>query len=289
VLDRARPLVEILWRREIEAASLDTPERRAALEARIGELVRGIADEAVRKYYRQDFFDRLRNLTVSGSGQAQGGPARTPFSRPGRQERDSRPPWQRGRGSVQEAMAQPSARLASSPIVRGHRSALPPREALMLIAVINHPWLLEQFAEDFAALEFLNPETGRLRQAILDVVTGAPNSDSVQLRAKIAGKGLATVLARVEAAITHGSDWPVNPGVSPDDVGQWWTQIVALHRKQHTLNKELKDAERALGLEPTDTNLAWLCDVQSRLSALDGSEAQIEGFGSSSGRTSRGV
>ena len=62
-------------------------------------------------------------------------------------------------------------------------------------------------------------------------------------------------------------------------MAQWWTHVVTLHRKQRTLNKELKDAERALGEEPTDANLAWLRDVQARLSALDGSEAQIEGFG----------
>jgi len=70
-------------------------------------------------------------------------------------------------------------------------------------------------------------------------------------------------------------------------VAQWWTHVVTLHRKQRTLNRELKDAERALGEEPTDANLAWLRDVQGRLSALDGSEAQIEGFGLSSGRPVR--
>ena len=72
-----------------------------------------------------------------------------------------------------------------------------------------------------------------------------------------------------------------------NNVAQWWTHVVTLHRKQRTLNRELKDAERALGEEPTDANLAWLRDVQGRLSALDGSEAQIEGFGLSSGRPAR--
>ena len=33
VLARARPLGEMLWTRETEAASFDTPERRAAFEA----------------------------------------------------------------------------------------------------------------------------------------------------------------------------------------------------------------------------------------------------------------
>jgi DNA primase len=62
-----------------------------------------------------------------------------------------------------------------------------------------------------------------------------------------------------------------------------------LHHKQRTLNRELKDAERALGNDPSEENLAWLRDLQERLSALDGSEAQIEDFGVSSGRPARSM
>src|SRR5258705_1839093 len=43
-----------------EGGTFATPERRAALEARIRELSNGIGDEAVRRYYRQDFSERLQ-------------------------------------------------------------------------------------------------------------------------------------------------------------------------------------------------------------------------------------
>src|SRR3954469_21284490 len=62
VLAGAHPLAEMLWSRETEAASFDTPERRAAFEARVNEVVRSIGDESVRKYYGQDFSARLRAL-----------------------------------------------------------------------------------------------------------------------------------------------------------------------------------------------------------------------------------
>ena len=186
-------------------------------------------------------------------------------------------------------MAQPSARLSGSPIVRGFRTALPPREALILVAVVNHPWLLEHHAEEFAELEFLNPDTDQLRRTALEAAIDAGATDADALRAAVAARGLGGILARVEAAITHASDWPARAGASGEDVAQWWAHVVTLHRKQRTLNRELKDAERALGEEPTDANLAWLRDVQGRLSALDGTEAQIEGFGSSSGRPARSV
>lgn len=64
---------------------------------------------------------------------------------------------------------------------------------------------------------------------------------------------------------------------------------VALHRKTRSLNRELKDAERALGDDPSEQNFAWLRDVQGRLSAIDGTEASIEGFGVLSGRPVRNL
>jgi DNA primase len=157
------------------------------------------------------------------------------------------------------------------------------------MAVINHPWLLEQHAEEFSALDFLNPDADQIRRAILDTVTGEEQLEPEAVRAAVVGRGLSGVLARVEGAITHLSDWPARTGASPEDVGPWWTHVVTLHRKQRTLNRELKEAERALGEELTDANLARLRDVQGELSALDGNEAQIEGFGLSSGRPARSV
>jgi DNA primase len=72
VLAAARPLGEMLWTRETEAGSFDTPERRAAFEARVHEVVRSIGDESVRKYYGQDFFARLRQLMMPKSDQGRG-------------------------------------------------------------------------------------------------------------------------------------------------------------------------------------------------------------------------
>src|SRR5262249_421222 len=55
VISAARPLAEVIWSREVEGGSFATPERRAALEARIGELANSVRDDVVRRYYRQDF------------------------------------------------------------------------------------------------------------------------------------------------------------------------------------------------------------------------------------------
>src|SRR5215475_7541932 len=60
VISAARPLADVLWSREIEGGSFPTPERRAGLEARIGELANSVRDEVVRRYYREDLVQRLQ-------------------------------------------------------------------------------------------------------------------------------------------------------------------------------------------------------------------------------------
>ena len=196
-------------------------------------------------------------------------------------------PWAaRPRRRARAAGAAERAASPRSPIVRGFRSALPPREALILLAVINHPWLLETPRRGVRRARVPQP---RRRPAAARRAGGRDRTVGRGAAARGAAGGDRG--ARARAACSPGSrprsptrsDWPARAGAAAEDVAQWWTHVVTLHRKQRTLNRELKDAERALGEEPTDANLAWLRDVQGRLSALDGTEAQIEGFGSSVG------
>ncbi len=287
VLASARPLADMLWMRETESSSFDTPERCAALEARIGEITAGIGNEAVRRYYRQDLEGRVRALFSPVLGPAY--PRERGFDPGRRAGREERRDWKRGMRTIREPFAPLSPRLGASPLVRGFRSALPPREALILLAVVHHPWLLETHAEEFSDLEFRHADAEVLRRAILEAGTEESALDSKGLQAALVRRGLEPALNRIRAAITHTSDWPALEGAAEEDVNQWWTHVVTLHRKHRTLNRELKDAERALGDEPSEANLAWIRDVQGRLAALEGTEALIEGFGLPSGRPVRSV
>jgi len=291
VLTAARPLADVLWTREMEGGRFDTPERRAGLETRINELTNTIGDETVRRYYRQDLWQRLRNLTASGSPNrvVRGGFRRPNAVDRGRREGPFRPHFA---GSSQElaqgrALLPLSPRLQTSSIVRGSRSALPAREALILLAAFNHPWLLETEAEQLADLEFLNSDADTLRRVMLDITASRQSlqhPDSVTLREAVVARNCNAVLQRIEAALTHLADWPAREGAAPEDVRQWWTHVLTLHRKSRTLNKELKEAERALGEELSERNFAWLQDVRTQLSSVEGTEASIDGFGALSGR-----
>jgi DNA primase len=298
VLAGARPLAEMLWMRETATGRFDTPERRAGLEARINAVTLAIGDESVRKYYRQDLEARLRSLFAPAAYGGKAGGGQFPMSGRGsfRDRSGGRFGGRRGRGGFADgepvSLAPLSPRLAASSIVRGSRTALPPREALILLALVNHPWLLDTHAEEVAELEFQNPDADLLRRAVLDasaVHVGSAHEEGLNrdLRALIADREHGALLERIERALTHTADWPARAGAAEEDVRQWWTHVVTLHRKCRTLNRELKDAERALGDDPSEQNFAWLRDVQGRLSAIDGTEASIEGFGVLSGRPTR--
>jgi DNA primase len=109
------------------------------------------------------------------------------------------------------------------------------------------------------------------------------------MRADLDAAGFSQLLQRVEQALTTKDVWGAQPGAAIEDVLSTWHQLVALHRQSHSLLRELRDAELALGDDPSEANNAWLRDVKARLSEVDGIEALIEGFGESSGRFSRSM
>jgi DNA primase len=308
VISATRPLADVLWSREIEGGSFATPERRAGLEARIGELANTIHDEVVRRYYRQDLAQRLQSTFAPESPRGFSGrgfnnesrrfPQRSPggtnrFSTGGRGDFKSgfKPPFGPNSAPYQTA----SPQLANSPIMRGQRSALSRREALILQCLINHPWLLHDHLEEVAALELAHGEAHKLRAGIIAAFANDhhhspdPTEQAEKMRADLEKSGLSQIVQRVDRAITTSAVFGATPGAAREDVLSTWQQLVVLHQKTHALLREKKDAELALGEEPSDANMAWLRDVSLRLESLDGTEAQIEGFGELSGRFQKTV
>ena len=300
VIGAARPLAHVLWMRETEAGGFDTPERRAAFEARIAEVTAAIGDDSVRKYYRREFGDRLRQMFDAGDHRPQtrqkpGRRANSDWRMANRKESNFRHTPSRYSPiairplSHGEPYVVASAQLAASPVHRGHRAAIPLREALILQAVINHPWLLHDHLEELAGVEFRHAGAARVKSELIDIFAHGAASDGEAMIAELGRRGLSEVAVRMGKAITTPSVWGAQSEAAPDDVLMTWKQLVALHRQWHSLIKELREAEQALGQETTEANYSWLQDVKARLAVLDGTEALIEGFGASSGRPVRSL
>ncbi|MCA6109995.1 DNA primase [Bradyrhizobium cenepequi] len=305
VISAARGLADVLWSRELEGGNFATPERRAALEARIGELTNAVRDDVVRRYYRQDFAERLqRNFAPEP---ARGGYGRGPFRSPRGSESPRRfaprapgggrfgPPAGLAQGLPRGPYQAASPQLANSPIMHGQRSALSRREALILQTLINHPWLLHDHLEEVAALELAHPEAHKLRAGIIAAFANdhhhSPDEEeqAEKMRADLTAGGFSQMLQRVERAITTQAVWGVQSGAAREDVLSTWRQLVALHQKTHALLREKKDAEQAYAEDSSEANWAWLRDIQARMAEAEGTEALIEGFGELSGRFQRSV
>ncbi|MFG1418855.1 DNA primase [Xanthobacter sp. V0B-10] len=302
VLAGARPLAAELWTRESEAAALDTPERRAALEARLHEIVNVITDETVRKHYRQEMNERLRALLAPAGGRGGGRDGRSGgWQANGRQGSG----WQgggwgagraggrgaeRGAGRGRETgFGSVGGEIARTALVRGPLAALPRNEALLLFCLINHPFLLDEAAEDVADLPFANPEADRLRQALIAAHLEGAHNEGGQwdtLAERLGSSDLDALSGRVRSLANPQMDWPAYADTAKEDARLWWQQRTALHRKAHALSRELKEAERSFGDDPSEANFAWLRDVRERLSTAEGMEALVEGFGALSGRRS---
>jgi DNA primase len=152
---------------------------------------------------------------------------------------------------------------------------------------------LHDHLEELASLEFRHLGAEQLKAALIDIAAHLSDHGSglepETLRAELRNRQLGEVLERIEASITNPSVWGSRPDAAPQDVLITWQQLVALHRQWHSLTKELKDAEQALGQDASETNYLRLRDVKDRLSKMDGTEALIEGFGASSGRGARSL
>lgn len=268
VFAAARPLVDVLWAREVEATPLDTPERRAALERRIGDLLSHLKDETLRRHYRAEFDGRLADLLPAPARQRYGQRGAGGGRRGGE-----------ARGRAPQASTGPmraSPALARHPLFTA-ASRESPREALILLALLAHPRLLLQHVETIAALDISGPEARRLRARLLDAAADEEGGDAAALQAAIEASGFGATIANLARLVRHGDRWAIGPEAPWTDVDAMLRQAITLHRRAHTLHSELRAAERALVEEESEANLAWLMDVQAQLSSLEGAEADVDG------------
>ena len=279
VLAAARPLVDMIWTRETEGASFETPERRAALEGRLRDAARQIRDETVRRHYEQALRERVREFFGFSSGRAGERPARRERPAAGPRGGDARRRGQAGPVVVSES-------LRRSTLLTGP-AAPPLREAVLVMTLLNHPVLLADHLDAFATLELTNRELDSLRGQILEMAAEEPQIGAAALRARIGRGPLAGLLIRLDAQIERAGAWQAAADAASRDAEDGWIQALTLHRKARTLHKDLKEAEIALGADPSDTNFASLIDIHNQLARIEGTEALIEGFGESSGRRQR--
>jgi len=268
VLAGARSLVDVLWAREMESGPPDTPERRAMVDRRLRESLGSIRDETLRRYYREDIEARLAGLSPDRrSSRFQRG-----NSSGRRDPRDPRGP----------APITPNERLSVSPLLA--RSALftgggseSPREAIIVGTFLRHPELLNDHAETLVELDFEGKGSQILCRVLLDGAADGDTTSPEVVQARIARIGLTDTMDRIVSLVRPGDRWMLDVHADRLRLEDALRQAITLHRRSRTLHSELRAAERAFAAEDNEANLAWLREVQSQLSSVEGAEADPDG------------
>ncbi|MCO6382821.1 DNA primase [Oceanicola sp. 502str15] len=163
VIERAEPLVSLLWRRETEDRELDSPERRAALDASLRAATQLIQDPDVRRHYDEAFKERKWELfnprRAAGNAQQGGGEGQSRGN--GAPQR----PW-RPRGMPAPALPTPATRgsvlAAAGADIEEHL-----REAVILATLLTHPELADEFAHAIEELDWKGNGHSPLAMALL--------------------------------------------------------------------------------------------------------------------------
>ncbi|MDZ4843444.1 MAG: DNA primase [Hyphomicrobium aestuarii] len=299
ILSEPRPLAEMLFERETAGIDLATPERRAKVEQRLRECVRTIVDGNVRGHYERDIRNRWYQLmravgSARAGGQAQGGPSKgfpSAGSSWGSGQRSSGGGGSSGRGGGRDAgrgargahsggynggtaggLAAVTSSLKNSGLAMSASVGLPQREALLIRAVINNPWLLDDHAETFSALPLSSEPLARVRSAILSAHTGEKPLDTEEIRHHLQGRGFASTVVAIEQLATHRGDRFAEASSDRDMVAAQWLHTTALHERQAGLRQQLQDAERAWHEDPSAETYEAILELQQRLSVVTGPE-----------------
>jgi DNA primase len=248
----SRPVVDLLWQRETEGQVLDSPERRAALDARLRAHLDRIRDPSLRAHYQAEFRARRNAIFAparpahagkgGGPGAARGAPSRT-----------------RGRAwlPVSPSPAAKASMLAAAPA--GPQAEARVREGAILLGCISHPALVARFEERLERLSFVCPDLEMIRAALLSCLAETPDHespDSTQLAGLMTARLGHDPLAALLSIGQLRANPHLGPAAEPDRAAAAIDEELGRHAAQLGATEEVREAEQALA-GSADEGLTW--------------------------------
>lgn len=161
VIEGAQPMVKLLWQREVEGRSFDSPERKAALDKTLRAALTRITDPSIRSHYGEEI-KRLR-LDLFGT---RARPTWQPQRRGGRFVEVPQAPVASTRGSL----------LANAPDRIEERL----REAVILAILITHPTLISRFESAIERMELTGEDHNSVRAILLSHMDATTLADRLR-------------------------------------------------------------------------------------------------------------
>ena len=234
ILASPEPLVERLWRHEVEAAVLDTPEARAGLKQRLIEHTQAIGDPSVRQLYRDEWLRRFDALVRPQAGQARSLYPRREWKKgkDGRFSPPAPPTLESTRGLARTGVEAPIARA----LLRGF---------------ILYPEALHDHVEELAHLNIADKGCAALRDELVQIAMSGQHLDRESLQTILASQAAGVDVRRgaMRFSFTQGSS---NPEVALNDLGAALEAVIA----RGEIDLALAEATRRLKQDFTESALA---------------------------------
>jgi DNA primase len=178
LLSTPEPLVDRLWRHELQAQPLTTPEARAGLRQRLIEHSQAIRDQALARLYRDEWLRRFQD-EVNPPRQFQ------PFQR-----RQFQPGQRGGRFQQFKPPAGPAAKaIAITGVDRLMARAL-------ILGFANFPEALQEHCEQLASLPIGEAPLARIRDRLVDAAVSGEMLDRETLATILRDSGTAADLEK---------------------------------------------------------------------------------------------
>jgi DNA primase len=201
--------VETLWQSLLSSESFSqniTPEEKAAFKNRALELIEKIEDSQVKYFYQLDFNERLRNLWYKSF-------------KPRKSEKVA---------SYQVSSVRKDGLLRKNSL----------SQKILLATLINHPTLLHEVAEQFAAIEFTEKEWNDLKHYLLETFNG--KGENLKLALQMAGFGSILESILEKSLYLHAPF--VAEGTDQALVLERWNELWHRSIYQELMKKDLKNS-----------------------------------------------
>jgi DNA primase len=235
LIDRAEPLVDMLWRRVQAGRGLDTPERRSGFRRDLQAAIGRIADRDVQEDYRREVAGRLEDaFSRKGTGSGTRGDGLRLGPSPGR------------------GLAFRSPVLGGEAAKRGTAGIRRLPYEVMLAVLVNHPELLHRHAEALGLIAIPDPRLDKLKEALLDLATRQPDLDSASLKNQLKLQDFSPVIEGLAEPSGLVGFAHVSAGIAQAEAGL--LHVMAILREPE-IEAEFQAAAKALEVDMSQENL----------------------------------
>ena len=171
LIDEAVPMVDLIWRRETEGKSFDSPERRAGLDKSLSDVIALIKDKNLKNHYRDALFQARRQFL----GRQNAGT--TEFKNNSR--------------------LMPQSDTKSSFLVAADEKTVSAqiRESTVIAVLMNFPELIEIFYDELIMIDLASPDCDLILKELVKLDNGTKAEIKNELMEKIGGEKVEKLLS----------------------------------------------------------------------------------------------